>query len=120
MPKTGTRTHGTPPSGPASKYGWSKFYVAAIILNLVRMERLELSRLSALVSKTSVTTNSTTSAINNNMEKIYVQDLYDLVKNKPPFIQTLSHSIIKEFKETFPQKPVTDFKPDWTGASGKS
>ena len=46
------------------------------------------------------------------MEKIYVQDLYDLIKDKPPYVQTLSHSVIKDFKESFPAKPEYDFIPD--------
>jgi hypothetical protein len=54
------------------------------------------------------------------MEQLYVQDLLDMVKKLPPFKESLSYSIIKEFKETFPQKPKPEFKPDWTGASGKS
>ena len=54
------------------------------------------------------------------MEKIYVQDLYDMVRKLPEFIPNKSYSIIREFKPTFPKKPKPEFKPDWTGASGKS
>ena len=54
------------------------------------------------------------------MEKIYVQDLLDMVKKLEPYKATLSHSIVKEFKQSYPKQEKPEFKHDWTGASGKS
>ena len=87
---------------------------------MVPQARLELARLSALVSKTSVATITPPGQNKYYMEKIYVQDLYDMVRKLPEFIPNKSYSIIRVFKPTFPKKPKPEFKPDWTGASGKS
>jgi hypothetical protein len=46
------------------------------------------------------------------MEKIYIKDLYESVKDKPPYTEIKSHSIKKDFTPSFTQRQEMPFVPE--------